>query len=476
MPNNARCAVGYCDNDSRYKDLIVKRSHVEKLVFHKWPRDAKLAEIWRKQVAKSRSDEFKPSPGAKGTFVCSNHFPFGKRTPENPETDYPSVFLTLSEHFHCKTPKKRKANRLQEQKTRNPKRRLAIDSDSEDSEDTERESSDSADNEERDPTTTIPMRFEQLTRESDVKFFTGLPSTEAFKCLFEYLLPKAQNMQYWRGAKQTEKEALKFPSPFQTFAGRSETRMGPSRKLSLEQEFLLTLMKLRLALLIEDLAFRFKVSSATTSSIFITWVKLCSKELSVLIIWPTRYQIKKTLPTCFGKLYPKVRCIIDCFECFTETPSGLDLAATMWSEYKHHYTFKVLVAITPNGAISYVSPAYGGRATDVFVVRDSGFLNYLEPYDEVMADRGFKIREELMMRMVSLCIPPSKAASMQMLPADVRKTSSIANVRIYVEQAIGRIKVFHVLKHELPISLLPLADDIVRVCCALCNLLPPLCT
>ena len=49
----------------------------------------------------------------------------------------------------------------------------------------------------------------------------------------------------------------------------------------------------------------------------------------------------------------------------------------------------------------------------------------LEPYDEVMADRGSKIREELMMIMATLCIPPSKAASMQMLTSDVRKTSSI---------------------------------------------------
>lgn len=201
------------------------------------------------------------------------------------------------------------------------------------------------------------------------------------------------------------------------------------------------------------------------------------KELSVLIIWPSRNQIKRTLPDCFRKIYPKVRCIIDCFECFTETPSGLDLAATMWSEYKHRYTFKVLVAITANGAISYVSPAFGGRATDIFIVKDSGFLNLLEPYDEVMADRGFKIREELMMRMAKLCIPPSKAASMQMLPSDVRKTSSIANVRnvrIYVEEAISRMRVFHILKHELPIHLLSLADDIVRVCAALCNLLLPL--
>ena len=96
-----------------------------------------------------------------------------------------------------------------------------------------------------------------------------------------------------------------------------------------------------------------------------------SKELSSHYIWPSRSQIKKTLPSCFRKLFPKVRCIIDCFECFTATPSGLDLAATMWSEYKHHYTLKSLVAITPNGAISYVFPTYGGKSSDIFIVKDN---------------------------------------------------------------------------------------------------------
>ena len=41
-------------------------------------------------------------------------------------------------------------------------------------------------------------------------------------------------------------------------------------------------------------------------------------------------------------------------------------------------------------------------------------------------------------------------------------------------QAIGQLKVFLLLKTELPFSLLPLADDIACVCCALGNLLPPL--
>lgn len=116
-----------------------------------------------------------------------------------------------------------------------------------------------------------------------------------------------------------------------------------------------------------------------------------------------------------------------------------------------------------------------GEGHQMPLFSETGFLNIIEPYDEVMADRGFKIKEYLMMTMATLCIPPSCTAAMQMLPSDVRKTSNIANVRMYVEQAIGRVRRFHILKNELPITLLPLVDDIVRVCSALCNLLPPLC-
>ena len=111
----------------------MKRSHVEQLTFHKWPTDKKFAEIWRKQVAKSRSDSFNPAPGAKGTYVCSNHFPQGKRTPSNPETDYPSVFMTVSEHLKSNTPKKRKRNRLQErERSPSPKHKCKLGVESED--------------------------------------------------------------------------------------------------------------------------------------------------------------------------------------------------------------------------------------------------------------------------------------------------------------------------------------------------------
>ena len=53
----------------------------------------------------------------------------------------------------------------------------------------------------------------------------------------------------------------------------------------------------------------------------------------------------------------------------------------------------------------------------------------IEPYDEPMADRGFKIREDLMMHMGTLCIPPSCTSSMQLLPQDVTETSN-SNVSV----------------------------------------------
>ena len=223
-------------------------------------------------------------------------------------------------------------------------------------------------------------------------------------------------------------------------------KSGPARKLTLEQEFLLVLMRLRLGLLVEDLAFRFCVSAGKVSQIVITWVILLSKELKSLIIWPSRARIRSTLPDCFKRLYPNVRTIIDCSEIFFDTPSSLDVQACLWSDYKHHCTVKFLIAITPNGAVSWLSPLYGGRASDIHIVRDSGFLGILEPFDQVMADRGFKIKTDLAMKQCSLAIPPSAAKGTQMLSNDVKETSNIANVCIYVERAIGRLKDFRILK------------------------------
>ena len=47
-------------------------------------------------------------------------------------------------------------------------------------------------------------------------------------------------------------------------------------------------------------------------------------------------------------------------------------------------------------------------------MNNSGFLNFLQPGVQVMADRGFKIQDILNFHQCMLCIPPSKHTNLQM--------------------------------------------------------------
>ena len=45
-----------------------------------------------------------------------------------------------------------------------------------------------------------------------------------------------------------------------------------------------------------------------------------------------------------------------------------------------------------------MSTLFGSAASDKFIVNNSGVLDLIEPGDNVMADRGFEISEELTKR------------------------------------------------------------------------------
>ena len=173
------------------------------------------------------------------------------------------------------------------------------------------------------------------------------------------------------------------------------------------------------------------------------------------------------------KNHKKLRCIIDCTEVFIEKPKSLDVQAVTWSDYKKHNTFKFLIGISPTGYIMFLSDCYGGRSTDQYICQDSGFYNNLEYGDEVIAERGFQIQEDLLHYYSSLSILPGARVKAQMTTAECTKTKEVARLRTHIERAINRLKTFRILKHTFPIIMLPLADDIIRTCAALCNIQPP---
>ena len=89
-------------------------------------------------------------------------------------------------------------------------------------------------------------------------------------------------------------------------------------------ELFLVLLKLRLNLHSEDLAYRFGVSLSSVSQIIHRWLDIVYARLNVFIRWPDRevVHVHKTLPATFKKHYPKARCIIDCSEIFIEHPTS----------------------------------------------------------------------------------------------------------------------------------------------------------
>ena len=69
--------------------------------------------------------------------------------------------------------------------------------------------------------------------------------------------------------------------------------------------------------------------------------------------------------------------------------------ACTWSNYKHHNTVKVLIGIVPQGVVTFVSEAWGGRVSDKNLTEHSGILDKLLPGDVVLADRGSTVSDSV---------------------------------------------------------------------------------
>ena len=159
-------------------------------------------------------------------------------------------------------------------------------------------------------------------------YYTGLPSYSVFATLLELL-------------SQATKPYLHFG-------------------LSSGDQFLMVLIKLRHADPHQHLRYQFGVHITRVSKIFNHWINIMYVELQPLIKWPEREMLRKTLSACFKQQYSRATCIIDCSEIFIQRPTSLTARSQTYSNYKSHNTVKFLIAISPTGAIIFVSRCWVG--------------------------------------------------------------------------------------------------------------------
>lgn len=243
------------------------------------------------------------------------------------------------------------------------------------------------------------------------------------------------------------------------------------------QEYVVTLIRLRLNVPLRDLAFRFDVSEATVSRIVMKWIDGLYFGLERLVRWPTREQLKRTMPMCFRVAFgTDVAVILDCFEIFIERPTSHHARCLTWSQYKHHNTVKYLIGVAPQGTVTYISRGWCGRSSDKLITESCGILGNLQPGDLILADRGFTIAESVGLCSARLKMPAFTRGQAQLTPWQVEATRKLANVRIHVERVIGLLRnKYMITKSIVPVDMLSAVheddattlDKIVFVCCAL---------
>lgn len=166
------------------------------------------------------------------------------------------------------------------------------------------------------------------------------------------------------------------------------------------------------------------------------------------------------MPKILKELYPKTVVIIDAVEFLMQSPSALDLNSACYSLYKGTTTMKGLVGISPSGVVSFMSELYTGSISVKELTKASGLYKLLSPGDNVMANKGFDIQDDLAKYGVTLNIPAFLKGSSRFSIQDTQHNKKIATLRIRVERGIERIKNWHIFDKCLPIRLAPVVSEI----------------
>ncbi len=243
--------------------------------------------------------------------------------------------------------------------------------------------------------------------------------------------------------------------------------------ISLKDQLILTLMKLKQNTSFTLMSVFFNVSRVTCARYFSRMINILSKVLENFVASPSREMIDDNMPSHFVD-YMITRFILDCTEVPVCSPLCITCRTQTYSYYKQRHTLKILIGCTPSGYISYISPFYGGKASDKFIFKKSNLLKQCTEFDAIMVDKGFPISQECASHGVTLFQPAFKTGNKQLDAAECEDSRQIAAARVTVERVMERLKNFHILQDEIQYHYLTFMNQIITCVAALVNLSPPL--
>lgn len=273
-------------------------------------------------------------------------------------------------------------------------------------------------------------------------FYVGLESYEKFMLVLNTLMPMCNDL-YYKGSKVIN--------------------------VSVADQLLITMIKLRRYLPDFELAFLFGISESNVANIFITWINFMYEIWSLIDIWPNKECVKYFMPESFKRDFLATRVIVDTTEIPITKPGNPVAQQATFSSYKNRNTMKAMIGATPGGLISYVSECYGGSASDRQIIERSQLKNLCERGDSIMADRGFNVQDIFAPKDIKINIPTFMKGKTQIPGVKLVQDRKLASKRVHIERIIGLAKTFKILKSDLNPYHVPLASRILFVCAMACN-------
>lgn len=240
-------------------------------------------------------------------------------------------------------------------------------------------------------------------------------------------------------------------------------------KLSIPNQFFMTLMKLRRYTTNFELSRLFGVSDSSVKNIVFTWILFMAKQWREINIWPPRNLVRYFSPSDFKSKFPTTRVIVDGTECPIKKPKAPRAQQSTFSSYKNRNTVKTLIGATPGGLISYISPMFGGSTSDRQIVERSSLLNICDPGDSIMADKGFNVQDLFAPMNVAINIPTFFKKRNRLTGKTVLRDRKISSKRVHIECLIGLGKTYKILCNPLNSTETKLSSEISFICFMLCN-------
>jgi len=133
-----------------------------------------------------------------------------------------------------------------------------------------------------------------------------------------------------------------------------------------------------------------------------------------------------------------------------------------------------MLGVSPGGLITFISKAYGGRASDNVIFNQSNIVQLMNEHDAIMVDKGFKIDDACNKYNLILIRSPFLRGKKQFSKEEALLSRNIASARVHIERINQRIKTFKIFQNKFQWAHANLANDIMTIISAICNLSKPI--